>query len=184
MRRRVVEQVIQTFRTIVAPLSARFLQSKKKGLIYPEDECSTILRNIDNHSPKDTASHQRIIMSLALLILWAGIAQSVQRLVTGWTVRGSNRGGREIFRTCPYRPWGPLTFLYSWYRVFPGGKERSGHDADPSPPSSAVVMKGYSTPPVGRTACTEPQCMYKGALYLTLLFLHFPAGQDSGQRLL
>jgi hypothetical protein len=27
------------------------------------------------------------------------------------------------------------------YRVFPGGKERPGHEADPSPPSSAVVMK-------------------------------------------
>ena len=32
--------------------------------------------------------------------------------------------------------------LYNGYRVFPGGKDRSGRDADPSPPSSAVVMKG------------------------------------------
>jgi len=23
-----------------------------------------------------------------------------------------------------------------------------------------------STPPMGRTACTEPKCLYKGALYL------------------
>ena len=48
-------------------------------------------------------------------------------------------------------------------------KERPERDADPSPPSSAVVMKGQSytsTPPMGRTACTEPQCLYKGALYL------------------
>jgi len=30
---------------------------------------------------------------------WAGTAQSVQRLATGWTVRGSNPGGGEIFRT-------------------------------------------------------------------------------------
>jgi len=28
-----------------------------------------------------------------------------------------------------------------FYRVFPGGKERPGRDADPSPPSSAVVLK-------------------------------------------
>ena len=58
------------------------------------------------------------------------------------------------------------------YRVFPGGKERPGRDADPSAPSSAVVMKGYShtsTTPMSRTACTEPQCLYKGALYLYLL---------------
>ena len=51
---------------------------------------------------------------------------------------------------------------------FPGDKERPGRDSDLSSPSSAVVKKGYSytsTPPVGRTACTEPQCLYKGALY-------------------
>ena len=49
-------------------------------------------------------------------------------------------------------------------------KERPGRDADPSPPSSAVVMKGQSytsTPSMGRTAFTEPQCLYKGDLYLT-----------------
>ena len=36
-------------------------------------------------------------------------------------------------------------------------------DADPSPPSSAVVKKEWSytsTPPMGHTACTEPQCPY------------------------
>jgi hypothetical protein len=47
----------------------------------------------------------------------------------------------EIVRTCPDRPWGPPSLLYNGYQVFPGGKERLGRDADPSPPSSAVVMK-------------------------------------------
>jgi len=81
----------------------------------------------------------------------------------------NNPGRGEIFRTCPDRPWGPPSLLYNGYRVFPGGKERPGRDADPSPSFSAVVMKGYSytsTPPMGRTACTEPRCLYKGALYL------------------
>jgi hypothetical protein len=90
-------------------------------------------------------------------------------MATGWTVRGSNPGGGEIFRTCPDRPWGPSSLLYNGYRVFLGGKERPGRDADLSPPSTYVVMKEYrytSTPPVGRTACTEPQCLYKGDLYL------------------
>ena len=32
-----------------------------------------------------------------------------------------------------------------------------------------------STPPVGRTACTEPQCLYNGALYL-YLYLYSPYG--------
>jgi hypothetical protein len=41
---------------------------------------------------------------------------------TGWTVRGSNPGRGQIFRTCPDRPWGPLSLLYNGYWVFPGGK--------------------------------------------------------------
>ena len=99
------------------------------------------------------------------------IVQSVQRLATGWTFRGSNPGGDEIFRTCPGRPWEPPGLLYNGYRVFPAGIVWSGRDADSSPSSSAVVMKRQSytsTPPMGRTDCTEPQCLYKGALYLTL----------------
>jgi hypothetical protein len=57
--------------------------------------------------------------------------------------------------------------MYDGYRVFPGCKERPGRDVDPSPPSSAVVMKEKSyifTSPMGRMACTEPQCLYKGPL--------------------
>jgi len=34
---------------------------------------------------------------------------------------------------------GCLTHTVQW--VFPGGKEQPRHEADPSPPSSAVVMK-------------------------------------------
>jgi hypothetical protein len=86
----------------------------------------------------------------------------VGRQATGWTVRGSNPGGNEILRTCPDRPWGPPSLLYNGYRVFPGGKERPGRDADPSAPSNAVVKKEKSytsTPPMGRTVCTEPQCL-------------------------
>ena len=73
---------------------------------------------------------------------WAGLAQSVERLATGWTVRGWNPGGGEIFRICLDRSWGPPNLLYNGYRVFPRDKERPGRDADPSPPSSAVVVKG------------------------------------------
>ena len=60
----------------------------------------------------------------------------------GLTVRGSNAGGGEIFRTSPDRPWGPASFLYSGYRVFPGGNVRPGRDANPSPRSSVEVKKG------------------------------------------
>jgi hypothetical protein len=52
----------------------------------------------------------------------AGIAQAVQLVGTGWTVRGSNPGGGEIFRTRSDRPWVPRSPLYNGYRVFPGRK--------------------------------------------------------------
>ena len=68
---------------------------------------------------------------------------SVVGIATGYGLEGpENAGGGEIFRTCPDRSWGPPSLLYNGYRVFPGGKEQTGNEADPSPPSSAVVMKG------------------------------------------
>ena len=41
-----------------------------------------------------------------------------------------------------------------------------------------TLQESYtSTPPMGRTACAEPQCLYKGALYLTVeLYLYSPYG--------
>jgi hypothetical protein len=52
-----------------------------------------------------------------------GIAQSIWRFATGWTVLGSNPfGGGEIFRIRANRPWGPPSLLYNGYRVFPGTK--------------------------------------------------------------
>jgi len=56
-------------------------------------------------------------------------------------VWGSSPSGGEIFCACPDWPWGPPSLLYNGYSVFPGGKEWPGHDADPSPPSSAMVKK-------------------------------------------
>ena len=37
---------------------------------------------------------------------------------------------------------GPTQSPVQWVPGFPGGKERPGRDADPSPPSSAMVEKG------------------------------------------
>ena len=59
---------------------------------------------------------------------------------------------------------------------FLGLKSGRGVTLTPHPPSSAMVKKKYSytsTPPMGCTACTEPQCQYNGALYL-YLYLYSP----------
>jgi hypothetical protein len=36
----------------------------------------------------------------------------------------------------------PTSNLYNEYPVFPGVKERPAHEADPKPPTSAVVIEG------------------------------------------
>jgi len=74
------------------------------------------------------------------------VGWGIVALCGGFVGRAGRSGDRipvggEIFRTCPDQPWGPPSLLYTGYRVFPGGKERPGLDADPSPPSSAVVKK-------------------------------------------
>jgi len=56
---------------------------------------------------------------------------------------------------------------------FPGVKSGRGVTLTLHPLSDAVVMKGWSytsTPSMGPTACTDPQCLYKGALYLFYCF--------------
>jgi hypothetical protein len=70
-----------------------------------------------------------------LLSLGAATAQSVYRLATSWTVRGSNPGGGEILHTLPNRPCSQPSLLNNGYRVFPEGK-RPGRGADHIPLSA------------------------------------------------
>jgi hypothetical protein len=59
------------------------------------------------------------------------VAQSVQQLAMGWTVRGPNPGGGEIFHPASYT---------MGTGSFPGVK-RPGRGADHPPPSSTEVKK-------------------------------------------
>jgi hypothetical protein len=60
---------------------------------------------------------------------------------TGWTVRGSNPGGGEIFSTCPDRPWGPPSLLYNGYWVCFLGVKQLGCGVNHPPSSSARVKE-------------------------------------------
>jgi hypothetical protein len=51
----------------------------------------------------------------------------------GWTVRGSNPFGVRFSVPVQTGPGGTPSLLYNGYWVFPGGKDRPGRDADPSP---------------------------------------------------
>jgi hypothetical protein len=61
------------------------------------------------------------------------VAQLVQWLATAWTVRGSNPGRGEIFRTRLDRPWGLPRLLYNGYRVFPGVRAAGTWRQPPTP---------------------------------------------------
>jgi hypothetical protein len=74
------------------------------------------------------------------MCVWARIALLVQRLATGWAVRGSNTGGCEIFHTRPDWPWDPRSLLYMGTGSFLG-KIGQGEALTTHPPSS-VEVKG------------------------------------------
>ena len=75
---------------------------------------------------------------------------------------------------------------------FLGVKSGRGVTLTPHPLLVPLVMKEYSyspTPPMGRTACTEPQCLYKGAVYLYLYLsvrnapsINFAAGRITSMK--
>jgi hypothetical protein len=76
---------------------------------------------------------RNLFIPMCFLEVGFGIAQSIYRLATGWTARGSNPGRGEIFRTRPDRSWGPSSLLYNGYRVFPGGKAAGAWCWPPNP---------------------------------------------------
>jgi hypothetical protein len=64
------------------------------------------------------------------------------RHVMGWTDRGSNPGGGQIFRTCRDRPWGQPSLRCNGYRVLFPGVKRPGRGFDhPTPQYSADVKE-------------------------------------------
>ena len=69
----------------------------------------------------------------------SGIAQSVWRIPTGWTVRGSNPGAGDIFRNHPDRTWRPHSLiLYNEKLVIPGGKASEAWRLAPTPSNAEV----------------------------------------------
>jgi hypothetical protein len=81
----------------------------------------------------------------------AGIAQSVQRLATGWKVRGSNPGGARFSAHIQTGSGANPASCTVGSGSFPGVKAAK-RDADHTPPSSAEVKKELSytsTHPMG-----------------------------------
>jgi len=96
---------------------------------------------------------------------------SVVSIATGYGLDGPAIESRwEARFSAPVQtwPWGPPRLLYNEYRIFPGGKERPGRDADPSLPSSAVGherLELYLCSPYG------PYGLYRASVHVQVLNL-------------
>jgi len=103
-------------------------------------------------------------------LLKCGLGSSVG-IATGYGLDGpgiESRWRRDFPRLS--RPaLGPTQPPVQWVPVFSLGLREVGTWGWPLTPSSAMVKKEYSctsTPRMSHKACTEPQCLYKGAFYL------------------
>jgi hypothetical protein len=104
--------------------------------------------SVENHKHPESGYVTGI--RVGIYIRGTGLAQSVLRLAIGWTVRGWNPGGGEIFRTRPDRPWGPPS-LYNGYRVTFQGVKRPGRGVDHPPHLAPRLKEEYiytSSPPL------------------------------------
>jgi hypothetical protein len=103
-----------------------------------------------------------------------GLSSSVS-IATGYGLDGGGIKSRwdEIFRTCPDRSWNPPSLMYNGYRVFPGGKEQPGRDADPSPLLVPWSRKVKAIPLLPLWAVRPVQSL--GACTVEL-YLYYPYG--------
>ena len=79
------------------------------------------------------------------------MAQSVQRLATGWTVRGSSPGRGEVFRTRQDRPWvPPIQWVLGLFRKGGGVKrpERGAYHPPHLAPRLKKELSYNPTPPL------------------------------------
>jgi len=102
-----------------------------------------------------------------LYMVWAGLLSRYSDWATGWTVRGSPVRARF---SAPVQT-GPGAHPVSCTMgtgSFPGLKSGRGMTLTPHPLLVLLSWKGRAIPllPLGRAASIEPQCLYKGDLYL------------------
>ena len=98
--------------------------------------------NRSNNTSSPYRQHRRLQPKIILKAysLFCGPG-SVAGIATGygsdWLQAGRSEDripvGVEIFRTCPDRPWGPLSLLYNGYQIFPGVKSDRGVTLTPHP---------------------------------------------------
>jgi hypothetical protein len=106
-----------------------------------------------------------LIFDIIHALIVGRVAQSIERLATGWKVRGSNSGGDEIFAHVQTGPDVHPASCTMGTGSFPGVK-RPGRGADYPPPSSAEVKKEQSY------TSTHPLGHLRPVIGILYLFVH------------
>ena len=88
---------------------------------------------------------------------------------TGWTVRGLNPCGGEIFRTRTGLPWGSHRLLYNGYRVSVPGVKQPVRGVNHPPPSSAEVKERVELYLYSTSGPSEP--VLGSSLFLPCIYL-------------
>ena len=107
-----------------------------------------------------------------IVLLHSGGPGSVVGIATGYGRDGpgiESRQGTRFSAPVQTVPGAHTASCTMGAGSFPGVKSGRGVTLTPYPLLVLLVMREQSytsTPPMGRMACTEPQCLYKGALYL------------------
>jgi hypothetical protein len=91
---------------------------------------------------KDTSCY----LPIAYIRYVGRVAQSAQRLATGWTFRGSNPGGRQNFPHLSRPALGPIQPPVQWVPSDSRVQSTPGRDADPSPLLVPWSWKGRAIP--------------------------------------
>jgi hypothetical protein len=118
--------------------------------------------------------------------IWAGIALSVYRRATGWTVGVHFRQGQKSFLFS--RVSRPAALEPTQPPIKPGTNspvlKRQGYEADHSPPSSAEVNSGGAIPPLPYTSSWRCAYLIKHRdnfiFSCTLLRAHHSCASDRG----
>jgi hypothetical protein len=105
---------------------------------------------------------------------WAGIAQSVKRLATGWTVRGVESRWRRDIPHASLLALGPIQPSVQWVPSFSRGLKRPGHGVYHLFPSSAAVKERvelyfYFSSAPSRLLQGELKCKHSKLLFVRKL---------------
>jgi hypothetical protein len=127
---------------------ARTCYCPEQKIFTRPDDCAALQKFSCNMHSKNTYNEILKIPAARQQFSARGSISLIARPRTraAWSehCRGSNPGGGKVSRTCPDRPWGPPSILYSGPRVPFAGVKRPRRGIDHPPHLALRLKKEYS----------------------------------------